>query len=127
MQLILVYDLPKKEPTRVMLGGLFIKYTIDKKIIRNSWVDGTLKTEEKSDIDINQGFEISPVEENKSASDSPSLKYHDFVIKSGDGKDSFKGDGKVEQIKRGDDCYGYDECREVKKFRWHFRRFKKDK
>ncbi|MBN1222283.1 MAG: hypothetical protein JXB23_03490, partial [Candidatus Aminicenantes bacterium] len=93
----------------------------------HSWVDGLEETEEKSDVALNQDFWISPVEENKNASDSPSLKCHDFVIKSGDGKDSFKGNGKVEQIKRGDDCHSYDECREVKKFRWHFRRFKKNK
>jgi hypothetical protein len=127
IQFILVYDLPKKEPTRVILGGLFLKYKIEKATKHRSWVDGLEETEEKSDVALNESFGISPVEENKNASDSPSLKYHDFVIKSGDGKDSFKGDGKVEQIKRGDDCYGYDECREVKKFRWHFRRFKKDK
>ena len=127
MQFILVYDLPKKEPTRIILGGFFIKYKIDKKIIQNSWVDGSLETEEKSDVDLNQDFWISPVEENSNASGSPSLKYHDFVIKSGNGKDSFKGDGKVEQIKRGNDCHSYDECREVKKFRWHFRRFKQGK
>jgi len=127
IQVILVYDLPKKEPQRVMIGGVFINYKID--IVTNhiSWVDGLTETTEDSEVRLNQSFWISPVEENSNASDSPSLKYHDFVIKSGDGKDSFKGEGKIEQIKRGDECYQYDECREKKIFRWHFRRFKQGK
>lgn len=125
--IVLVYDLPKKEPQRVMIGGPFIKYKIYEEIEHRSWVNGLLETEEESYVDVSQGFTISPVEENKNASDSPSLQNHDFVIKTRDGKDSFKGEGKVEQIKRGDDCYDYDECREMKKFRWHFRRFKPGK
>jgi hypothetical protein len=126
-QVVLVYDLPKKEPQRVMIGGFFITHTTDELTIHHSWVDGIEETKEESYVDTNQGFAITPVEENENASDSPSLKYHDFAIKSGGGKDSFQGDGKVEQIKRGDHCYDYDECRETEIFRWHFRRFKKDK
>ena len=126
IQVILVYDLPKKEPQRVMIGGGFLKYNTYKVSELRNWVDGLLETKIESDVD-SRSFSISAVEENSNAYDSPSLKYHDFRIKSGDGKDSFKGDGKVEHIKRGDDCYDYDECREVKKFRWHFRRFKSGK
>jgi hypothetical protein len=127
IQVILVYDLPKKEPQRVIIGDLFLNYKIYKAEEHLSWVDGLLETEEKSDVDVNQSIWISPVDEDSNASSSPSLKYRDFVIESGDGKDSFRGEGKVEQIQRGDDCYNYDECRETKIFRWHFRRFKKDK
>lgn len=127
--IVLVYDLPKKEPQRVMIGGPFIKYKIYEEIEHRSWVNGIVETEEESYVDNNEDFWISPVEENSNASDSdsPSLKHNDFVIKSGDGKDSFRGEGKVEQIKRGNDCYEYDECREMKIFRWHFRRFKQGK
>ncbi len=113
--IVLIYDLPKNEPQRVMVGGPFIKYKIYKEIEHRSWVNGILETENESYVDMSQGFWISPVEENKNAPDSPSLQNHDFVIKTRDGKDSFKGDGKVEQIERGDDCYDYDECREIEK------------
>ena len=112
-----------------MIGGPFLKYNIYQKDELRNWVNGIVETEEESYVDNNEDFWISPVEENSNASDSdsPSLKYNDFVIKSGDGKDSFRGEGKVEQIKRGNDCYEYDECREMKIFRWHFRRFKQGK
>jgi len=127
--IVLVYDLPKKEPQRVIIGGPFLKYNIYKEIEHRSWVNGILETEEESGVDISEGFEISPVEENSNASDSdsPSLKHKDFVIQSGGGKDSFRGEGKVEEIKRGNDCYDYDECSDTKIFRWHFRRFKQGK
>ncbi len=125
--IVLVYDLPKKEPKRVMIGGPFIKYKIYQKDEVRNWVNGIVETKKESSVDNNEGFWISPVEENSNASDSPSLKHNDFVIKSGGGKDSFRGEGKVEQIKRGNDCYEYDECRETKIFRWHFRRFKQVK